>query len=86
MSRSVDAFSNRSLKTFNVDDLTGRRDLPIGTVSGVVDRIGAAGRPSKERPEQERRIVRLHLTLRGRAVLQRTPDPPTTGSPVWSSG
>ncbi len=59
-----------------VGELTRQMYLHISTVSGIVDRLEAAGLLTRERQKPDRRIVHLRLTSRGRAVLKRTPEPP----------
>lgn len=62
--------------SLTMGDLAAAMHLHISTVSGIVDRIEKAGYAMRARDEGDRRVVRLRLTPRGRAILPRLPEPP----------
>lgn len=56
--------------------------LHISTVSGIVDRLQERGLVTRVRSDHDRRVVRLRLTPRGRALLRRAPEPPRSRVPA----
>lgn len=59
-----------------VGDLARRMYLHISTVSGILDRLEKNGWVERRRASEDRRVTRLALTRRGRAVIERAPEPP----------
>ncbi len=62
--------------SLTMGDLAEAMHLHISTVSGIVDRMEKAGYAMRERDTEDRRVVHLRLTPRGRAILPRLPEPP----------
>ncbi|HYE98525.1 MAG TPA: MarR family transcriptional regulator, partial [Planctomycetota bacterium] len=59
-----------------IGELAGRMYLHISTVSGILDRLEERGLIERRRSPEDRRVTRLEVTARGRAVLARAPEPP----------
>ena len=55
------------------------RDLSIhvSTASNLLDKLAKSGLVERQRSEEDRRVVNLHVTDKGRAVLERAPKPLT---------
>jgi DNA-binding MarR family transcriptional regulator len=50
--------------------------LHMSTVTGIVDRLEGRRLVLRERFGEDRRVVHLRVTARGRSVIDRTPEPP----------
>jgi DNA-binding MarR family transcriptional regulator len=57
----------------SLGELSQRIYLHISTVSSIVDRLESAGYLARVRSEEDRRVVFLSLTDRGRALAKRAP-------------
>jgi DNA-binding MarR family transcriptional regulator len=57
-------------------ELADRLYLHASTVCGIIDRLERRQLVTRERGLDDRRVVRLRITTRGRSVLQSTPEPP----------
>jgi DNA-binding MarR family transcriptional regulator len=49
--------------------------LHPSTVSGVVDRLEKKGYVVRDRTEEDRRVVKVRLTPRGKILVRKTPNP-----------
>ena len=59
-----------------VGGLARRMYLHISTVSGILDRLEKNGWVERRRAVEDRRVTRLAVTRRGRALIARAPEPP----------
>lgn len=59
-----------------IGELAARMYLHISTVSGILDRLEKNGWVERRRAEHDRRVTRLVLTRKGRAIIARAPEPP----------
>jgi DNA-binding MarR family transcriptional regulator len=59
-----------------VGGLAARMYLHISTVSGILDRLEKNGWLERRRASEDRRVTRLVVTRKGRALLARAPEPP----------
>jgi len=66
--RVVDRFPTATL-----GDLSQRMYLHISTVSGIVDRLEAGGYLHRRRSTDDRRVVHLRLTEKGRRLISQAP-------------
>jgi len=57
-------------------DLAQRMHLHMSTVTGIIDRLEAARLATRERSAVDARVMELRLTAKGRALLERAPEPP----------
>ena len=57
----------------SLGEMSQRIYLHISTVSSIVDRLEAAGYLARKRGSDDRRVVFLRLTDKGRALLKRAP-------------
>ena len=51
--------------------LSERMDVSQASATGIVDRMEQRGLVSRQRDEEDRRVTRVHLTERGRQVIER---------------
>ncbi len=49
--------------------------LHASTVTGLVDRLEKRGWVARDRTEEDRRVVNVHLTSKGRSLARKTPNP-----------
>ncbi len=61
------------LPRISLGELSERMYLHISTVSGIVDRLEKKGYVTRERSDDDRRVVHLTVTADGRRVIKRTP-------------
>jgi MarR family transcriptional regulator, organic hydroperoxide resistance regulator len=59
-----------------IGQLADRLYLHISTVSGILDRLEKSGWVERRRSDADRRVVRLAITRKGRALIGRAPEPP----------
>lgn len=59
-----------------VGALADRIFLHISTVSGILDRLEKGGWVERRRAVDDRRVIRLVVTRKGRALIARAPEPP----------
>ena len=70
-----------TLKTLAVDgnlslgELSKKMYLHPSTVSGVVDRLEKKGFVRRDRAQEDRRVVTVHLTPKGKKLVKKTPNP-----------
>ena len=57
-------------------ELAERLYLHISTVSGILDRLEKNRWVERRRSDADRRVVRLVVTRKGRAIISRAPEPP----------
>ncbi|HEX7902106.1 MAG TPA: MarR family transcriptional regulator [Planctomycetota bacterium] len=57
-------------------ELADRLYLHISTVSGILDRLEKNRWVERRRSDADRRVVRLVVTRKGRAIIARAPEPP----------
>lgn len=60
-----------------VSQLGKTLSVHVSTVSNMLDKLAKAGLVERLRREDDRRVVNLHLTSAGQAVLARAPQPLT---------
>jgi MarR family transcriptional regulator, organic hydroperoxide resistance regulator len=63
-------------KALRMSDLAHRMHLHLSTVTGIIDRLEASRLVSRERSDDDARVMELRLTPKGRAILSRAPEPP----------
>lgn len=61
----------------SVSRLSQVLSVHVSTASNMLDKLGKADLVARKRSKQDRRVVNLFLTARGRAVLERAPKPLT---------
>lgn len=59
----------------NVREIAAAMLVHQSTASNLVDRIETLGLISKRRAKEDKRVVRLFVTVKGRNVLSRAPEP-----------
>ena len=59
-----------------IGELADRLYLHISTVSGILDRLEAHRLVKRERDAEDRRMVRLKVTQKGKGILAKAPEPP----------
>jgi len=70
-----------ALKTINrlgslsLGELSKRMYLHPSTISGVIDRLEKKGYLVRDRIENDRRVVRVRLTPKGKLLLRKAPNP-----------
>ena len=57
-------------------ELADRLYLHISTVSGILDRLEKNGWVERRRSAEDRRVIRLVVTRKGRAIIYKAPEPP----------
>ncbi len=57
----------------SLGEVSERMYLHLSTVSGIVDRLEKRGYVTRERSDEDRRVVHLNVTADGRRVIKRTP-------------
>ena len=60
-----------------VSRLSEALSVHVSTASNMLDKLAKAGLVDRQRGEEDRRVVNLHLTAAGQAVLERAPQPLT---------
>ncbi len=66
-----------------VSELAAHMFLHVSTISVIVDRLEERGLVSRRRDARDRRVVRLTIRPRGRAILRVVPDPPRGKLARW---
>lgn len=59
-----------------IGELSKRMYLHISTVSAILDRLEAGRWVERHRSPEDRRVVRLNVTRKGRELIYRAPEPP----------
>ena len=62
--------------SLSIGELAERMYLHMSTISGIIDRLEERSLVTRERSDEDRRVVRLRVTRPGQAILQRAPVPP----------
>lgn len=65
-------FQNGSL---SLGELSKKMYLHPSTISGVVDRLEKKGYVLRDRDQEDRRVVKVQLTLKGERLVKRAPNP-----------
>jgi MarR family transcriptional regulator, organic hydroperoxide resistance regulator len=65
-------FKNGSLP---LGELSQKMYLHPSTISGVVDRLEKKGYVSRDRDDEDRRVVMVQLTPKGKRLVKRAPNP-----------
>ncbi len=58
-----------------VSCLSSTLSVHVSTVSNMLDKLARVGLVQRRRSKNDRRMVNLHLTAKGQAVLERAPQP-----------
>lgn len=56
-------------------ELSKKMYLHPSTITGVVDRLEKKGYVVRDRGQEDRRVVKVQLTLKGRKLLKKVPNP-----------
>ena len=56
-------------------ELTKKMYLHPSTVTGVVDRLEKKGYVVRDRGQEDRRVVKVHLTPKGKKLVRKAPNP-----------
>jgi len=59
----------------SVGELSDKMFLHISTVSGIIDRLEEKGFVARRRQSEDRRVVTIHLTQRGKQINSKSPAP-----------
>lgn len=59
----------------NVSELSQALSVHVSTASNLLDKLARAGLVERIRDEEDRRVVRLRLTDKGRDIVVRAPQP-----------
>jgi len=65
-------FQNGSL---SLRDLSERMYLHPSTITGVMDRLEKRGYVSRDRDREDRRVIKVQLTPKGKRLVKRAPNP-----------
>jgi DNA-binding MarR family transcriptional regulator len=57
-----------------VSEIASRMHLHAATVVGILDRLEARGLARRVRSREDRRVVRVELTLQGKRLVKRAPE------------
>jgi DNA-binding MarR family transcriptional regulator len=60
----------------SMGDLAQHMHLHMSTVTGIIDRLEAAKLVTRERSQEDARVMELRLTPKGKSILARAPEPP----------
>jgi len=60
----------------SMSDLAQHMHLHMSTVTGIIDRLEAAKLVTRDRSEEDARVMEVRLTPKGRAILTKAPEPP----------
>jgi DNA-binding MarR family transcriptional regulator len=63
-------------QSLTIGQLAERMYLHISTVSVLLGRLEKARWVERRRSKEDRRVVRINVTRRGRALIARAPEPP----------
>lgn len=66
----------QAARGLTIGELAALMYLHISTVSGILDRLEKNGWVERRRADEDRRVTRLTLTRKGRAIIARAPEPP----------
>jgi DNA-binding MarR family transcriptional regulator len=66
----------QAARGLTIGELADLMYLHISTVSGILDRLEKNGWVERRRAHEDRRVTRLTLTRKGRAIIARAPEPP----------
>ena len=62
-------------ESLSLGELTKKMYLHPSTVSGVVDRLEKKGYVVRDRGQEDRRVVTVHLTPKGKKLVKKAPNP-----------
>ncbi len=62
-------------RRLSLGELSKRMYLHPSTISGVVDRLEKKGYALRERDQEDRRVVKVQLTPKGKKLVNRAPNP-----------
>jgi len=68
-----------------VGELSKRMYLHPSTISGVIDRLERKGYVLRDRDQEDRRVVKVHLTTKGKGLAKRAPNP-VQGKMIYGLG
>lgn len=54
----------------NMTEVSDYLNVPLNTITGVVNRLEKKGFVLRERTKEDKRIVTIHLTVKGKQILQ----------------
>jgi len=60
----------------SMGDLAQHMHLHMSTVTGIIDRLETAKLVTRERSQEDARVMELRLTPKGRMILTKAPEPP----------
>jgi DNA-binding MarR family transcriptional regulator len=63
-------------RMLSMGDLAQGMHLHMSTVTGIIDRLEAAGLVTRERSASDARVMELRLTPKGKEILAKSPEPP----------
>jgi DNA-binding MarR family transcriptional regulator len=63
-------------RMLSMGDLAHGMHLHMSTVTGIIDRLEAAGLVTRERSSSDARVMELRLTPKGKGILAKSPEPP----------
>ncbi|MCC6738514.1 MAG: MarR family transcriptional regulator [Planctomycetia bacterium] len=66
----------RRAGSVSMGQLAARMHLHVSTVTGIIDRLQEAGLVTRTRSSEDRRILHVAITEKGRKVVARAPEPP----------
>lgn len=66
----------RDAGSVTMGELAAGMHLHVSTVTGIIDRLQAAGLVTRTRSEIDRRVMQLAVTAKGRAIVLKAPEPP----------
>lgn len=61
--------------SLSLGELSKRMYLHPSTITGVVDRLEKKGYVSRDRGQEDRRVIKVQLTPKGKKLVKRTPNP-----------
>jgi len=81
-----DKFGITGPQLWALDTISKEEGLPLGelgkkmylrpnTITGLVDRLEKRGYVARDRDQKDRRVIKLLLTLKGKRLIKRAPNP-----------
>jgi MarR family transcriptional regulator, organic hydroperoxide resistance regulator len=62
-------------ESLHLGELGKRMYLHPSTITGLIDRLEKKGYVERDRGREDRRVVKLHLTSKGKDLVKRAPNP-----------
>jgi len=62
-------------ESLSLGELGRRMYLHPSTITGLIDRLEKKGLVERDRDQTDRRVIKLNLTLKGRGLVKRAPNP-----------